>query len=76
MSRKTPDPSSSPDTAKVVSFADAARPHDFARKEKRLEETRQAFENYLEAGEGLSRQQKRKKARDVAKKKGRPNKHP
>lgn len=76
MSRKTPDSSVGPDTANVVSFADAARPHDFARKEKRLEQTRAAFENYLEAGEGLSRQQKRKKARDQAKKKGRPNKHP
>jgi hypothetical protein len=59
----------------VVSFADARRPHEFARKEKRLEETRQAFETYLEAGEGLSRQQKRKKERDKNKK-GRPNRHP
>ncbi len=63
------------DADNIVSFNDAARPHAFARKEQRLEQARQAFESYLEAGQNLSRQQKRKKERDRSKK-GRPNKHP
>lgn len=56
------------DTDKVIDFHTAKVPHTHARREKKVEEIRQAFANYLDDGTE-TRQQKRKKQRDKKKKK-------
>lgn len=60
---------------KIIDFQTAKEPHMHARRDKKVDEIRQAFESYLNES-GLSdgkdsRQQRRKKQRDADKKKKR-----
>lgn len=55
---------------KIIDFNAAKEPHMHARREKKVDDMRKAFENYLNDGQVKdSRQQRRKKNRDKAKKK-------
>lgn len=55
---------------KIIDFQTAKEPHVHARRDKKVDDMRQAFENYLNDGTE-SRQQRRKKQRDKDKKKKR-----
>lgn len=58
---------------KIIDFQTAKAPHVHARRDKQVDEMRQAFANYLEEGKSPAdretRQQRRKKDRDRNKKK-------
>lgn len=56
---------------KIIDFQTAKEPHVHARRDKKVDEMRQAFANYLDDGSNVSRQQRRKKQRDKDKKKKR-----
>ncbi len=55
---------------KIIDFQTAKEPHLHTRRDKKVDEMRQAFANYLDDGTE-SRQQRRKKQRDKDKKKKR-----
>lgn len=55
---------------KIIDFNTAKEPHVHARREQKVDDMRKAFENYLNDGQD-TRQQRRKKERDKAKKKKR-----
>lgn len=56
---------------KIIDFQTAKEPHVHTRRDKKVDEMRQAFANYLDDGSEKSRQQRRKKQRDKDKKKKR-----